>query len=931
MKIVKKVLAGLAVILAFTLCFNSVSYASGTFLTSTNGDLTEILSQVLTKVGPSVVGVIGKTKENNSGGLNAQKMPFGTGIIFKSDGYILTNSHVVSDMGEVVVVLSDGKAYSAQIKLNDEQSDLAILKIQKTGLSPVEFGDVSDIMVGESVIAIGTPMSFSLRNSATMGIISGLNRSTYGSYRLIQSDVSINGGNSGGPLVNTQGKVIGINSAKMQGIGVEGLSFSIPVDTIKYVLSHYEKYGEIKRPYLGAKFSESVTASYGLPSKEGLTITEVEDNSPAQKAGLAIDDVITELNGVKLTTLIDYNEETKKYVPGDTATLTVNRDGKTENIKVTFESIKNDDSELDDYEDNNSGGYAMEPDGSLSDLSFLLGGIGNTKVGHSFYGWSIDVPKSSQITMNTFNSKSVLITNVVRKMQLYIGVDNDKGITLENYFKSESDKNDDARYGKLVDSKLNTDADSKYGEFLYKMKRSGSVFRRIYQYNGYIYNLALVSYDEVNPANMKDKPIYNNIMDSFRLDFKGDSKDIKDLSKLKDGLVKYENIDTLSNYQSDKTWQIYLKPTWIELDSSDLGIFNTKFGVDDKENVSIAVSSFDRSTDLEEYGNKIKKEYAENYNPDSFNFIDQKSFELSGNKAYKLVYTIDNGINKYVYDENYIVFDKLIYKVTFKIPYENFDIEKGNYDKILKTLKIYNKNIEEFEKAVENNDINKKTDTIGKDASMTSYQSKNQRWSLKVPGNWTNKSSYSSNTLVSPNNDFGVYVSVTQSSTQKEDVKGALKSISALGLVDTVIGSFFNVGDSWYSYSGSSILDFEVTDKDIGSGTSETVLSSGIRNKILQSSDMSSEKFLESLKTVQTEVEGKFNSIEKIEAKDTEVTVYTYKYKNDKNDINADIKIYSFEKNNKTYNFITILPSYLSSQKNIQILQDIWDSFTVQG
>lgn len=293
--------------------------------------------KIISKVGPSVVGIIGKIKQDSQNySTRGDNLEFGSGVIYKAEGYIITNAHVVADMENIVVVLSNGKAYSARLKAIDEKSDLAMIKIDKGGLTPAVFGDASDITVGEQVIAIGTPLSFSLRNSATKGIVSGLNRAVEGEYRFIQSDAAINGGNSGGPLVNMEGKVIGINSVKYTGFGVEGLNFSIPVDTVKYVISHFEKYGKVKRPYLGAVFSEGVAARYGLPSDEGLTITDIESGSPAQSASLQIDDLVTEVNGIKVSTIIDYNEDMKKYLPGDTVELTVKRNENALKIKVAF-------------------------------------------------------------------------------------------------------------------------------------------------------------------------------------------------------------------------------------------------------------------------------------------------------------------------------------------------------------------------------------------------------------------------------------------------------------------------------------------------------------------------------------------------------------------------------------------------------------------
>lgn len=303
---------------------------------------TDRISNIISKVSPSVVGIIGKLKES-SYDYNDQtdNLIFGTGVIYRSDGYIVTNSHVVKDMESIVVVLSNSKAYKARLKALDESLDLAVIKIDKGGLPPAVFGSISDVAVGQEVIAIGTPLSFNLRNSATKGIVSGMNRSADGEYRFIQSDAAINGGNSGGPLVNMKGQVIGINSVKFVGFGIEGLNFSIPVDTVKYAISHFERFGKIKRPYLGIVFSDSITAQYGLPSTtEGLTVKEIEEGSPAEEYDIQLDDKLISINGVKINSIIDYNEELKKYLPGSKVTFKMLRNKKQFDIKVVFSEKK---------------------------------------------------------------------------------------------------------------------------------------------------------------------------------------------------------------------------------------------------------------------------------------------------------------------------------------------------------------------------------------------------------------------------------------------------------------------------------------------------------------------------------------------------------------------------------------------------------------
>ncbi len=299
---------------------------------------TNNISNIVSKVSPSVVGIIGKLKESSSNyNEMTDNLVFGTGVIYRSDGYIVTNAHVVKEMESIVVVLSNSKPYKARLKAIDEKLDLATIKIDKGGLTPATFGDINKVTVGQEVVAIGTPLSFSLRNSATRGIVSGMNRVAGGEYRFIQSDTAINGGNSGGPLVNMQGQVIGINSVKFMGYGVEGLSFSIPIDTVQYAIKHFEKFGKIKRPYLGLNFSESIAAQYGLPTyEEGINIQDIDEGSPAEDYDLSVEDKLLSVNGVKVNTIIDYNEEMKKYYPGDSATFLLVRDGKKFSVNVRF-------------------------------------------------------------------------------------------------------------------------------------------------------------------------------------------------------------------------------------------------------------------------------------------------------------------------------------------------------------------------------------------------------------------------------------------------------------------------------------------------------------------------------------------------------------------------------------------------------------------
>ncbi|SFS84708.1 trypsin-like peptidase domain-containing protein [Paenibacillus sp. 453mf] len=297
---------------------------TGTFIYTAQDEIPEVVEAV----SPSVVGIIGRPDAGEEGGgSDRYNLTHGTGVIVKSNGWIVTNAHVIDGLTNAVVVTSDGKTYKITDSYSDPTSDLALIKINAKSLKPAKLASSSSNMrVGETVIAIGTPVSFSLRNSATVGVVSGLNRGVNASYRLIQSDTAINPGNSGGPLVNLKGEVIGINTMKYAAVGVENTGFSIPAETVHYVLNHYFKYGEVKRASLGLTLEESWSAIVGLPTDDPLTVTSVHTNE-ADKAKIQEGDVLYSIDCVRVTSVVDINELLKKYLPGQRVKLLMQSDG----------------------------------------------------------------------------------------------------------------------------------------------------------------------------------------------------------------------------------------------------------------------------------------------------------------------------------------------------------------------------------------------------------------------------------------------------------------------------------------------------------------------------------------------------------------------------------------------------------------------------
>ncbi len=295
-------------------------------------------TKVIARISPSVVGIVGvPTKEaymaeSAASGDDSQYNPddpgiaFGSGVIISKDGWIVTNAHVIANMEDgAKVITSDAsghnKTYIVQEFYSDTVSDLALVKINATGLKTASFVSSSQKPeVGEQVIAIGTPLSLSLRNTATSGIISGVNRAVDASYYLLQTDAAINPGNSGGPLINMDGKVVGINTMKYEAVGVDNLGFTIPADTVQYIIKQLFAYGEVRRASIGLELKESDDALIGLPTNDALTVAAVH-SAGAKKAGIKEGDILYSVNGTRVHTVVDLNELFRSYKPGDKVNL----------------------------------------------------------------------------------------------------------------------------------------------------------------------------------------------------------------------------------------------------------------------------------------------------------------------------------------------------------------------------------------------------------------------------------------------------------------------------------------------------------------------------------------------------------------------------------------------------------------------------------
>ncbi len=312
---------------------------------------------VANKILPSIVGIkieytINATSFFGRTGTSTATAS-GSGIIISEDGYILTNNHVVSSTSSesnsyyqiseakkvTVTLFNDETEYEAKIVGKDEQTDLAVIKIEKDNLTKADFADSDDVKVGEFAMAVGNPIN--MDSTVTTGIVSAVNRKITDSegktFTCIQTDAAINSGNSGGALVNSEGKVIGINTLKLSGTGIEGIGFAIPINSTTDITSQLIQYSKVKRPYIGISginLDDETAKRYNLVI--GIYIKTVDNFSSAEKAGLKAGDVIIEANGKTIKTMEELNDIKNSLNIGDEIKLKVNRNGNDKEVTLTL-------------------------------------------------------------------------------------------------------------------------------------------------------------------------------------------------------------------------------------------------------------------------------------------------------------------------------------------------------------------------------------------------------------------------------------------------------------------------------------------------------------------------------------------------------------------------------------------------------------------
>ncbi|WP_079909488.1 trypsin-like peptidase domain-containing protein [Paenibacillus sp. 32352] len=656
------------------------------------------------KTTSSVVAIIGRPSDDKKiSQSDRYQLAHGTGVIVRNDGYILTNAHVVKNMRNLTIVTSDGKSYSGKTTHYDEESDLALVKIEATGLTPATFASASDIHVGESVMAIGTPLSFALRNSVTSGIISGMERSVQSKYRLIQTDAAINPGNSGGALVNMKGEVIGINTMKYVEYGVDSLGFAIPVDTVQYVLDQFFKYGQVKRPTLHLELAESWEAVVGLPTSSGLEVTYVEPDSTAAKAGIKQGDTLLAINSVQIHNMVEYNEALKKYLPEDKVQLKLKSGSDTKTIDFVLGEDKS-----------GSSNSVLDSDGSYIDAD-----QGKTMIGDSHFGWSMKYPSGLVQTSQSSTGDKVMFADAKGQYAVMIRVQEKQSKDLSPLAllkkldgQAEIDTILEKRY---VNDGSGTQPYAKLvGENANVMYYQSRAFLK----DDKIYMVTLIVNTSDNKSSAAQRNSIIDVLDSFSLDYDAKNGSLKDISVYQDK----HTVTTEYGLSFD------LPQEW---NKSDYGSEMDYSSKDGEQRIYVRISSAASGDTLADWAARQEKEFKNIYVEEYRETQGPKETTVGGVPAFQNTYSWtmgDKWKQTYVY---YIIKDKYKYELTMSYP------KASNNETLEKQISDWTGSIQ-FSKEGLNRSlgiIQDEDDLIDPDRTVT-YTNNKYGYSLQLPELW---------------------------------------------------------------------------------------------------------------------------------------------------------------------------------------------------
>ncbi|NOU94470.1 trypsin-like serine protease [Paenibacillus sp. LMG 31456] len=658
---------------------------------------------VIQKTTSSVVAIIGKPSNGkDSRERDRYDLAHGTGVIVESNGSILTNAHVVKNMRNINVVTSDGKSYPGKTTHYDEESDLALVKIDAAGLTPATFAAPSDIKVGESVMAIGTPLSFALRNSVTYGIVSGMDRSVQSKYQLIQTDAAINPGNSGGALVNMKGQVIGINTLKYVQYGVDGLGFAIPVDTVQHVLEHFRKYGKVKRPNLGLELGESWEAVVGLPSSNGLEVTYVEPDSPAAKAGIKQGDVLLSIDSKQTLNRVQYNEALKNYLPEQKVRLTVQSGNSTKTVDVVLAE-----------ERSNSTNVVQDADGSYIDAD-----QGKTQIGDSHFGWSMKYPAGLIKADQSKGDDNIYLADAKGEFAINILVKEKQSEDLSplGLLKKLSGKANST----VLEKRYVEQSPQPYALLVGKRDEAGGYYQiRAFLKEDKIFYIMLMVDEENNYNNEFKRNSYNDLLDTFVLSFDSSNTALKDISA-------YNTGDTVTT-DYGLTFDVPLewsRQGW----GRDMNFGNE----DGEQSMSIRVTSAASGDTAKDWAARQERLFTDSYVEGYREMQVLQEISVGGVTALENRYATTMGDKWHQYHVIYIIKDKYKYEVSFSFP------KTADGEEINKLIGNFVKSVHFSKEAINSSlgFIQDEKDMLDKKRTVT-YTNKKYMYTLHAPESWS--------------------------------------------------------------------------------------------------------------------------------------------------------------------------------------------------
>ncbi|PYI52585.1 S1C family serine protease [Paenibacillus flagellatus] len=657
---------------------------------------------VVQQAASSVVAIIGKPGGDDEESSSRFDLAHGTGVVVRSEGYVVTNAHVVKNMSNIVVVTSDGKSYPGKTTHFDEESDLALVKIEASGLRPATFASPSDVKVGETVVAIGTPISFALRNSVTMGIISGLDRAVNSKYQLLQTDAAINPGNSGGALVNMKGQVVGINTMKFVDYSIDSLGFAIPVDTVQYVLDHFFKYGKVMRPYLGLELEESWEAVVGLPTDEAPRVAYVDPDSPAAEAGIRQGDSLLKLEESPVKTIVQYNELLKKYLPKQTVRLTMQSGGKT----ATYDILLGE-------EESGSDDWVRTSDGSYIDSD-----RGKTRIGDSHFGWSMKYPAGLFKARQSEDGKSVTFADAKGEFALQISVEEEQSDDLSpaGLLRKVAVKSGDL----VLEKRYVEQEDVSYAK-VSGQTDSGSYYQaRAYLKDGTVYYAMLYVQQKEKASNGFKQNAYLDLLDSFRVSFDAGDETLKDISVFKEGNTSYTNEYGLT---------FELPSDWSESEYAD-GM--TYANEDDTMQADVYVTSASSGDTLDKWTEREEKRFADSFAEGYRKTGGWRELELAGGipaKANRFYSTF--GEEWDVRHSIFFIKDKYKYQIVVTFPQDEEGDELDRLlDDLTASISVSKDDIHSGLGFIQDED-----ELLDPDRTMT-IRNEKYRYTVKVPETW---------------------------------------------------------------------------------------------------------------------------------------------------------------------------------------------------